>query len=383
MTPLGRQPALAGQISELKRHNQRIESKWPLFRELTKAQKYFAVNDRDLTVLNALLSFHPSDSLGEGGMVVFPSNKSLMQRAHGMPESTLRRHLVRLVNAGLIDRQDSPNGKRYARRGPGGVIHRAFGFSLNPLLTRADEIRDAVVKTEMEQAKLIDLREGCLLSIREAKTLLETHDPKSTQAAQADDALRLAERALRRKPEMANLMQIQGSLRTVIHHLHREALESPVPSDPSEMSANDVQNERHNQRSNTEIYMKKETQDLRSDNQRNKEYVTYQEIAQACPDILEFSPDPINSQREMFSHVERMSRMMGVQTDLFQRAINAMGRDHTTATLAAILQRSSAIKAPPAYFAALVKKAENKQFTPKPMLKRLLAIQDQRISQAS
>ena len=48
----------------------------------------------------------------------FPSNNKLRSRAYGMSEPTLRRHLASLVKAGLLIRRDSPNGKRYARRGP-------------------------------------------------------------------------------------------------------------------------------------------------------------------------------------------------------------------------------------------------------------------------
>ncbi len=56
----------------------------------------------------------------------------------GMPASTLRRHLAVLVDAGLIVRRDSPNGKRYARKNRAGAIELAFGFDLSPLVVRSD-----------------------------------------------------------------------------------------------------------------------------------------------------------------------------------------------------------------------------------------------------
>ena len=89
------------------------------------------VSERSLSVLNALLTFHPETALtGEDDLIVFPSNDQLSLRAHGMPASTLRRHLAVLVDAGLIVRRDSPNGKRYARKGSAGAIELAFGFDL-------------------------------------------------------------------------------------------------------------------------------------------------------------------------------------------------------------------------------------------------------------
>ena len=58
----------------------------------------FGLTDRNPAVLSALLSFHPARKLGDGLLTVFPSNASLGARLHGMPESTLRRHLV----AGIV-----------------------------------------------------------------------------------------------------------------------------------------------------------------------------------------------------------------------------------------------------------------------------------------
>ena len=86
------------------------------------------------------MSFHQETALAAGGdLVVFPSNHELTIRAHGMAPTTLRRHLAALVEAGLIIRRDSPNGKRYARKGQGGAIEQAFGFDLAPLVARAAE----------------------------------------------------------------------------------------------------------------------------------------------------------------------------------------------------------------------------------------------------
>ena len=123
--------------------------KWAVLKALAAGRAAFGVTDRDLAALAALLSFHPERTLapGEGaggaGLIVFPSNAALSARAHGMAESTLRRHLAALVAAGLIRRQDSPNGKRYAARGVDGAPERAFGFDLAPLAWRADEIEAA------------------------------------------------------------------------------------------------------------------------------------------------------------------------------------------------------------------------------------------------
>ncbi len=74
-----------------------IVHKWRLFRALTEAKMPLGVTDRALSVLHALLSFHqetalalpenrdcPPEGHAASRIVVFPSNKELSIRAHGM-----------------------------------------------------------------------------------------------------------------------------------------------------------------------------------------------------------------------------------------------------------------------------------------------------------
>ncbi len=156
-TPFGRRPASLAQIAAQGKLREAMAAarapgsnapaavnKWHLFRTLTEIRERLGVSDRALSVLNALLTFHPETALALGAdesaaddLVVYPSNRQLSLRAHGMAEVTLRRHLAALVEAGLIVRRDSPNGKRYARRGPAGEAAAVFGFDLAPLVVQA------------------------------------------------------------------------------------------------------------------------------------------------------------------------------------------------------------------------------------------------------
>ncbi|KIU54215.1 replication initiation protein RepC, partial [Bradyrhizobium elkanii] len=97
---------------------EKVVHKWKIFHAICTARPRLGVSERSLSVLNALLTFHPETALtGEDDLIVFPSNHQLSLRAHGMPASTLRRHLAVLVDAGLVARRGSPNGKRSARKG--------------------------------------------------------------------------------------------------------------------------------------------------------------------------------------------------------------------------------------------------------------------------
>ena len=71
-----------------------VDDKWRLLRALTDARQAFRLSDRAIAVLSALLSFLPSPTLGLEGAIVFPSNRKLSDRAHGISESTLRRAIA-------------------------------------------------------------------------------------------------------------------------------------------------------------------------------------------------------------------------------------------------------------------------------------------------
>ena len=91
-------------------------NKWHVVRMVAELKSELELTDRSIALLSALLSFYPKAELerdnraGDVSLIVFPSNKQLSLRAHGMAEKTMRRHLQRLLEIGLIARRDSPNG---------------------------------------------------------------------------------------------------------------------------------------------------------------------------------------------------------------------------------------------------------------------------------
>ena len=152
----------------------RAVDKWQVYRSLCEGKSIVGVGDRALAVLNALLSFYPDSELSEeNSLVVFPSNAQLSLRAHGMADATLRRHLAALVGCGLILRRDSPNGKRYARKGRGGDLEEAFGFSLAPLLARVDEFVAAAEQVRADNRGLRLMRERITLHRRDIQKTIE------------------------------------------------------------------------------------------------------------------------------------------------------------------------------------------------------------------
>ncbi len=167
MSPFGGRPLT---LSDVRRRREvrkageaapgRAAQKWKTFRHLCAAKAEFRLSDRTLAVLEALLTFHPDTVLtaGSDDLIVFPSNRQLSIRAHGMAASTLRRHLAALVDRGLILRRDSANGKRFVRRDSQGDIEEAFGFDLGPFVIRAEEFEQIAAAVEARRRRTLRMR---------------------------------------------------------------------------------------------------------------------------------------------------------------------------------------------------------------------------------
>ena len=167
-----------------------------LFRAICTAKLRLGVTDRALSVLNALLTFYPETTLSGDDLIVFPSNAQLSLRAHGMTPATLRRHLAVLVDAGLVVRRDSPNGKRYVRRDAQGDIETAFGFDLSPLVARADEIEALAAAVAAEDRALKLARERITLCRRDIAKMIEAAVEEDVRSASRRPGLRQLERGL-------------------------------------------------------------------------------------------------------------------------------------------------------------------------------------------
>ena len=218
-------------------------NKWELLRELSKAQAAFGISERDLTVLQGLLSFFPDDALGGNTeMIVFPSNKAICERLNGIPCSTMRRHLARLIEAGLLMRRDSPNGKRYVRKR--GEDRVAFGFDLSPLYCRAEEIVRAAEAVREAEDRVRRLREVVSLMRRDLAALAEFGEeiqPGLGLWDQISDSAALTARALRRKLSLEDLSAFRTELEILLEQA-RNVIDGP---ETEKMSTNDAHFERH------------------------------------------------------------------------------------------------------------------------------------------
>ncbi|KAA9383007.1 plasmid replication protein RepC [Neorhizobium galegae] len=404
-TPFGRRAMSLGMLA-----NQQLaemiepgitRNKWKLFRAVCEARPSLGVTDRALTVLDALLTFYPEDEISEArGLVVFPSNAQLSLRARGMTPATLRRHLAVLIDAGLILRKDSPNGKRYARRSRAGEINEAFGFSLAPLLARAAEIESLAAQVVADRELLRITRDRLTVCRRDVAKLIAAAFDEGVPGdwGRILDMFRTLVARIPRVPTVKTLSPILEEmvmLRTEIINL----LE--IRAKTQKIDARESQIERHKQNSNLKYNYESEqrfeitrvaplpndreprnepAEGYRSRERGQNENVTPRSlqsfplglVLQACPQIADYGPGGrIDNWRDLMASAVVVRTMLGVSSSAYEEACMAMGRENAATVIACILERGGHINSAGGYLRDLTRRTERGEFAVGPMLMAL------------
>jgi replication initiation protein RepC len=386
-TPFGRRPMtlamVANQVMAQEIEPEKSVDKWKLYRGLCEARSRLGVTDRALAVMNALLSFYPKNELSaNNGLVVFPSNAQLSLRAHGMAEQTLRRHLAVLVGAGLLSRKDSANGKRYARRDRAGTIDEAFGFSLAPLLARADEIERLADEVVAERLHIQRLRERLTICSRDVSKLIETALEEGIPGDWATTHLHYSALlgALPRKPSEVELTAALGEIEALRDEAAKR-LEMLI--NRRKVGGNALQNERHIQNSKPDSTSESEpASEIRQEEnfviepQGRREPIKpfpLNMVLSACPEIILYGPGGgVSNWRDLMGAAVVVRSMLGVSPSAYQHACEILGPENTAAVMACILERGGQINSAGGYLRDLTRKAEKGEFSLGPMLMALM-----------
>ena len=388
---------VAAQITAREKPPEKAVHKWKILRAVCAAKDKFAVGERALAVLDALLSFHPETTLSGEGLVVFPSNQQLMLRAHGMAPTTLRRALAALVDSGLIIRRDSPNGKRYARRGREGAIDHAFGFDLAPLVARSEEIERLAAEVSADQLTLRLTRERVTLYRRDIAKMIAMGIEEGVPAQWED--IHLAYRSvvtrIPRTATRAELDPIAGELALLADEI-ASVLENHVKTE--KMDANESLSGHHIQNSNPQSPIDLEPAFKKSHGQKaephpeparqpqtNSPQVSVIQgsplqayplgmVLDACPDVLDYAKGGgrISNWRDFLAVAMVVRAMLGISPSAWEAAQTAMGELPAAITIAAILQKGAAVASAGGYLRELTRKAEAGEFTIGPMLMALI-----------
>jgi replication initiation protein RepC len=363
-------------------------NRWAIYKELCIAKTVFGINDRCLAVMSSLLSFLPDNEISaKNGLVVFPSNRQLSLRAHGMPESTLRRHIAALIESGLIARRDSPNGKRYAYKDEAGQVEEAFGFSFAPLLERSDEIARAAKQVQADAALLKRTREQITLQRRDLAQMIDAALAEMLSSdfwTTAHGRFRAIVDAIPRRasaPELTTILENLTKLRAEIDNslIHND--------NAQDMSANHAHSERHHIESQSEslfesqnikttilkepLAQSSETR-IKTGNTKQTTPLSIDTVLRACPDIADYAPNKIVSWRDLIEVSRIVSTFLGISQSAYHEACQVIGIESVSATIAGILQRISEISSAGGYLRALTQKARAGEFSVAQMLLPLL-----------
>ena len=368
-------------------------NKWEALRELAAARIAFGLSDRDLSVLQALVSFHQATIVGgnHSETVVHPSNKAICERLNGMPCSTMRRHLANLVQTGFVVRRDSPNGKRYARRYGDEKI--AFGFDLAPLAQRFVEVCEAAEAVRAAEERYKRLRSTVSLMRRDLAGLVDygrSLRPDRTIWDQASDLCVLTARYLRRKLDFAELQQIETALSEALNAI-RDLLE---PVQAEDMSTNEVTNEQHYQNSNKDSYdfeprlEKAQGEGSVSDPttslvavdgtdepvpiDNNLPGIPLGLVLAACSEYQTYAERPVRHWHDLVRVADVIRPMMGVSPSAWDEAKQHMGPEEASVVILAMLERFGDIRSPGGYLRSLSAKAALGEFSCGPMIMALM-----------
>lgn len=388
-TPFGRRSLtlahVASQMVATARPPEKVVHKWKIFHAICTARPRLGVSERSLSVLNALLTFHPETALMGDDLIVFPSNHQLSLRAHGMPASTLRRHLAVLVDAGLVVRRDSPNGKRYARKGSAGEIELAFGFDLSPLVVRSEEFESLAADIEAEARALKLVRERITLCRRDIAKMIATGIEEEVPTRRAGQG-------------PADWQEIHVAFRSIVDGIPRTATGQelePIAEELSQLaddilnllethiksknpSANESHSERHIQNSNTDplIDLEPSLREGRAARAELKPQVPRVEegsyplgmVLSACPDLAYYAKGGISSWRDFLATAAVVRSMLGISPSAWEEAQTTLGETQAAVVVACILQRGAAIHSAGGYLRGLTRKAEVGEFSLGPIL---------------
>jgi replication initiation protein RepC len=358
----------------------RSVDKWSVFRDVGDARTRLGLQDRALTVLNALLSFCPGSELnGEMNLIVFPSNAQLSARANGIADTTLRKCLGALVEAGVVIRKDSPNGKRYARKGEDGCIEDAYGFSLAPLLSRAAEFAALAQEVAAEKRRFRVMKDRLTIVRRDVRKLITVGmeenlagDWAAAEACFVEIVGRFA-----RRPTLQDVMASLDEMSLLYDEVSRmlETQEEVVKCD-----GNAIAYGRHIQNSNTEScyeleprFEKKQGEKSeptkRTERKDEPEAFPLSMVLRACPEIGVYGPGgSIGSWREMMGAAVTVRSMLGVSPSAYEEACETMGQAGAAIAIACILERTGHINSAGGYLRDLTAKARRGEFSLGPML---------------
>lgn len=325
------------------------DARWSLLDLVRRCRKPLGLRDRDVAVLRGLLSFVPP-SADPNSLVVFASNRALIERCDGIDERTLRRRLTHLTATGLLARKSSPNGKRYRVQDERAEAKLTYGIDLAPLFA----IRD----------HLITLAEECFREEIRCKALRSViRDILYHRAADIQPALHdLACRSLRRS---LSSDQLAGLVQELQENLPPTGAEASTVADA--VTVSDRQNDRHIQKSKKENYEFESAAENVSTTNRSSDAastdvgrsndITVSECMALAKNAASFASETAKDWGDVVRLSDTLAPAVGLARTDVETARKAMGALGSALAILGIIEAFDKIRQPRAYLQALANRA--------------------------
>lgn len=329
------------------------DPRWHLLDLARTCSQRLNLRDRDIAVLRGLLSLLPAQARPDQ-LVVFASNRVMIERCDGIDERTLRRRIARLQNCGLAARRQSPNGKRYQVRDEEDGARLTYGIDLAPLY----QIRP----------RLEALAEDCRrekLRVRTLQALIRDALYKRS-AFSLNSILHEAHRALRRMLDSKQLQQILSQIEESFPVETSQTTTVDYP-DAAELTASTGQNDRHIQSSNKELFESEEAesksvQKTAKYRKSSERYTNESDISVAeCLDLAQtakaMAPTIPKCWEDLIALSDQLAPAIGLKKPLVHEAERHLGRHGCALAVLGLVEAFDRIRSPEAYLSALVKRA--------------------------
>jgi len=326
------------------------DKRWHILDLAKTCRQRLKLRDRDITVLRGLLSLLPSQARPDQ-MVVFASNRVLIDRCDGIDERTLRRRIAHLQNCGMLERRTSPNGKRYQVRNEHHDALLTYGIDLAPLFHIQSHLEDLAEDCRHEAVRTKVLRS----LIRDALFKTPPH--------QITDIQNEAQRALRRVLDSNQLQEILSQLEVPAPEMIPQFTDN-VTLPTTQLSVSDGQNDRHIQSSYKDNL---ESEEAESDTLRNPAHekksanmdqadISVDECMDLARTARDMAPRQPRCWEDLIDLSTSLAPAIGLQGAVIHEAEKHLGKHGCALAILGLVEAFGRVRNPEAYLTALVQR---------------------------
>ena len=313
--------------------------------------------------------------------IVWPS-AAVQREALGLGVSQAKTLNRALAELGLVVMRDSPNGKRYGKRGPKGRIVEAYGFDLSPLGERREEFEAIAEAGRAEREAQQALRRRATIARKGIRQIMETAAEAAIsgldwQTWQADAAR--ASRGLASLPSTALMAEAVATLER-IQRQARDELEGAlgrrqaercgsVDNDPTGpenrphiTSTNQLPNPSDtvvaSRKCKSEPTGRTAEREARTDRGTVLK-LTPEDVVRLAPRLRSYLPCPSPTWPELVDAADWLRHDLGISKPLWGEACITMGREQAAIALAIVSAKPAEHfrTSPGGYYRGMVNKA--------------------------